>query len=86
MTPDVRREALAALAELSDLVPEVRIGQLVVHLGFLSEDEGGRGLGDIEDDELLAVIRRHREEVARLSSDEPNQPMRLNAGGSGLTG
>jgi hypothetical protein len=72
MTPDVRREALAALAELSDLVPEVRIGQLVAHLGFLSEDEGRRGLGDIEDDELLAVIRRHRQEVARLSADGPD--------------
>jgi hypothetical protein len=63
MTPDVRREALAALAELSDSVPEVRIGQLVAHLGLLSEDDGGRGLGDIEDGELLALLRRHREEV-----------------------
>jgi hypothetical protein len=71
MTPDARREALAALAELSDLVPEVRIGQLVAHLGFLSEDEGGRGLGDIEDGELLAVIHRHREEVVHLSADGP---------------
>jgi len=66
MTPDVRHETLAALAELSDLVPDVRIGQLIAHLGFLSEDEGGRGLGDIEDADLLAAIRRHREEVARL--------------------
>jgi hypothetical protein len=72
MTPDARREALAALAELSKLVPEVRIGQLVAHLGFLSEDGGGRGLGDIEDEELLAMIRRHREEVAHLSVDGPN--------------
>ncbi|HEX6987244.1 MAG TPA: hypothetical protein VF170_17835 [Planctomycetaceae bacterium] len=73
MTPDARREALTALAELSDAIPEVRIGQLVAHLGFLSEDHGGRGLGDIEDDELLAVIRRHREEVAQLSSREPDR-------------
>jgi hypothetical protein len=79
MTPDVRREAMTALAELSDLVPEVRIGQLVAHLGFLSEDEGGRGLGDIEAGELLAVIRRHREEVARLAGDGPSQPLQRTA-------
>ncbi len=79
MTPDVRREALTALAGLSDLVPEVRIGQLVAHLGFLSEDEGGRGLGDIEDGELLAVIRRHRAEVAPLSGAGPGQSLQPTA-------
>jgi hypothetical protein len=74
MTPEARREALAALAELSDLIPEVRIGQLVSHLGVLHESDGGRGLGDIEDDELLAVIRRHRAEVAHLAK-MPSQPV-----------
>jgi hypothetical protein len=47
MASDPRRQALAALAELSDLAPDLRIGQLVAHLGVLSEDEGGHGLGDI---------------------------------------
>jgi hypothetical protein len=79
MTPNARRDALTALAELSDLVPEVHIGQLVAHLGFLSEDEGGRGLGDIEDGELLVVIRRHREEVAHLSDDRPQPAVRRTA-------
>lgn len=67
MTTDPRREALATLAESSDLIPEVRIGQLVAHLGFWNESDGGRGLGDIEDDELLKVIARHRAEVAHLA-------------------
>ncbi len=75
MSPDQRRKALAALAELSDLIPEVRIGQLVAHLGFLSEDDGGRGLGDIDDGDLLAVIHRHRNEVARLTGPAPDQPV-----------
>jgi hypothetical protein len=75
MTPDARREALTALVELSDVVPEVRIGQLVAHLGLLSEDEGGRSLGAIEDDELLTVIRRHRAEVACLWNERPNPPL-----------
>ena len=69
MTSDARRDALAALAQLSDLAPEVRIGQLVAHLGILSEDEGGHGLGDIEDRDLLKVIQRHREELSQLSAE-----------------
>jgi hypothetical protein len=59
---------LEALARLSDLAPDIRIGQLVAHLGVLSEDEGGHGLGDIEDGDLLKVIARHRDELARLST------------------
>jgi hypothetical protein len=40
---------------------------LLAHLGFLGEAHVGRGLGYIEDDELLAVLYRHRAElVARL--------------------
>jgi hypothetical protein len=68
MTPDTRREALAALLRLSDLAPDVRIGQLVAHLGLLSEDDGGRGLGDIDDADLLRVITRHRDELVRMKS------------------
>jgi hypothetical protein len=73
MTPDARREALAALAQLSDLTPEVRIGQLVAHLGILSEDDGGHGLGNIEDCDLLTVIQRHREELSHVSASLHNQ-------------
>ena len=42
---------------------EVRLGQLMAHLGFLSEDQVERSLWDIEDEELLAVLRRHRSEL-----------------------
>lgn len=79
MIPNPRREALIALMELSDLVPEIRIGQLVAHLGFLSEDEGGRGLGDIEDHELLAMVRRHRAELANMSGANTNKPLEQTA-------
>jgi hypothetical protein len=67
MTPDVQTEALAVLAEVWALSPDVRLGQLLAHLGFLGEAHVGRGLGYIEDDELLAVLYRHRAELlARL--------------------
>jgi hypothetical protein len=72
MKSDARKEALAALVELSALAPELRIGQLVAHLGEMSEDDGGHGLGDIEDDQLLEVIRRHHQELSQALKQSPN--------------
>ncbi len=76
MIPDVQREALAALAEVWALSPDVRLGQLCAHLGLLGEDHVGRGLGYIEDDELIAVLYRHKAELEARSpgsSDPANQ-------------
>lgn len=67
MTTDTQREALVVLTEVLALSPEVRLGQLFAHLGLLGESHLGRGLGSIDDDELLSVLYRHRTElVARL--------------------
>jgi hypothetical protein len=67
MTSDVQREALGVLAEVWSLSPDVRLGQLFAHLGFLGEAHLGRGLGYIDDDELLSILYRHRDELlARL--------------------
>jgi hypothetical protein len=67
MTSDMQREALAVLAELWALSPDVRLGQLFAHLGFLGEAHLDKGLGYIDDDELIAVMYRHKAElVARL--------------------
>jgi hypothetical protein len=63
MTSDVQRSAMEMLAELWALSPDVRLGQLMAHLGFLGETYAGRGLSDIDDDELMAVMQRHREEL-----------------------
>jgi hypothetical protein len=64
---DMQREALAVLAEVWELSPDVRLGQLMAHLGFLGEVHAGKSLGYIEDDELVATLYRHRAELkARL--------------------
>lgn len=63
MTSDTQREALAALAEVWALAPDVRLGQLMAHLGFLGEMHLGRSLGYIDDDELMSVLDRHRAEL-----------------------
>ena len=73
MTPDMQREALAVIGEVWALSPDVRLGQLLAHLGFLGECHVGHGLGDIEDDELIAVLYRHRAELLARIQGTPDQ-------------
>ena len=54
-------------------VARVRLGQLFAHLGFLGEAHLGRGLGHIEDDELIAIIYRHRAELLARLQGTPDQ-------------
>jgi hypothetical protein len=75
MTPDIQRQALATLSEVWALSPDVRLGQLMAHLGFLAEVHFDRGLGYIDDDELLSVLYRHRDElVARMQGSSGQAP------------
>lgn len=75
MTSDSQRAALEVLAELWKLSPDVRLGQLLAHLGFLGETHVGKGLGYIDDDELMAVMYRHRAELlARLQGTDGGIP------------
>src|SRR5262245_35287563 len=60
---DLQREALAVLSEVWSLSPDVRFGQLLAHLGLLGEVHLDKGLGYIEDEELIAVLHRHRAEL-----------------------
>jgi hypothetical protein len=69
MIPATQREALAVLAEVCELSPDIRFGQLLAHLGFLGEDQTGRSLWDIDDEQLLAVLYHHRAELVRRQSD-----------------
>lgn len=66
-----QKEELAILAEVWDLSPDVRLGQLMAHLGFLSEAHLGKGLGYVEDDELLAILYRHRAELSARCQETP---------------
>jgi hypothetical protein len=67
MTSEAQRQTIAALGEVWALAPDLRLGQLLAHLGLLGEVHVGKGLGDIEDDELTAILARHKAELsARL--------------------
>lgn len=61
-----KRDLFAALHELSEAIPEMRIGQLVSAVGELCADLHGRGLWDASDTELLEAIWqfRHNYEAA----------------------
>ena len=75
MIPATQREALAVLAEVCALSPDVRLGQLFAHLGFLGEDQIGRSLWDIDDEQLLAILYHHRAELVCRQPDSANQSL-----------
>ena len=83
---DMQREALAVLAEVWALSPDVRLGQLMAHLGFLGEAHVGKGLGYIEDDELLAVLYRHRAELRARLERTPDQAPRPTGAATSVSG
>lgn len=87
---DAQRESLRVLGEVWSLAPDIRLGQLMAHLGFLGEVHLDRGLGDIDDDELLAVLYRHRAELlARLQvapiESTPRVPSAISISGSPIS-
>jgi hypothetical protein len=86
MTPDTQQEALAVLAQVWSLSPDVRLGQLFAHLGFLGEVHLGRGLGYIEDDELIAVLYRHRAELLARTQGTPNQALQPTGAATSVSG
>ena len=59
-TNDIRADVFTALKELSELIAEMRAGQLMAAVGELCSDLHGRGLWDAEDDELLEAVWQFR--------------------------
>jgi hypothetical protein len=86
MIPPTQREALSVLAEVVDLSPDIRLGQLFAHLGFLGEDQTGRSLGNIDDEELLAVLYHHRGELAARLTNAPNQALQPTGAAASVSG
>jgi hypothetical protein len=81
-----QREALQVLAEVWELSPDVRLGQLMAHLGFLGDAHLDKGLGIIEDDELLAILYRHRTELlSRLQGVPTASVVAPSVSGSSMT-
>ena len=65
MIQATQHELIEKLAELQQLSPDVRFGQLLANLGLLVEDQTDQALWDVEDATFLDVIERHRADLLR---------------------
>ncbi len=69
MTP-IRREVLQVLAELSDLYPDMRIGQLVENVSMWAKGPEAGAVWDVEDEEFLQTAKEHLDRRLKvLASD-----------------
>ncbi|HEV2293255.1 MAG TPA: hypothetical protein VGR35_05325 [Tepidisphaeraceae bacterium] len=62
MTHATRNELFRILAELSEVQPEVRLGQLITNLSYLARGLSTEAVWDVDDAELLAAARRQLEQ------------------------
>ncbi len=72
-TRETRADLFAAMHELSEVIPEMRTGQLMAAVGELCTDLHGRGLWDADDSELLEAVwqfRRNYEAAIEGSRNE----------------
>lgn len=61
MTQPTRNEILARLAELSELLPDMRFGQLIANLSYLAIGPAPESVWDVEDADLLTAIQQQIE-------------------------
>jgi hypothetical protein len=70
---EIRADVYIAFQELSEIVPEMRVGQLIAAVGEVCDDLHGRGLWDAADSELLEAVwlfRRNFEKAVTPSRSE----------------
>ena len=65
MIQATQQELIEKLAEIQQLSPDVRFGQLLAKLGLLVEDQTDQSLWDVEDARLLGAIEKHRADLLR---------------------
>ena len=71
MIDPTRQEVLQALAELSEIVPEIRLGQLVANLSYLARGLSNEAIGEMEDVEAASrgTLPPARSSIARRRMD-----------------
>jgi hypothetical protein len=61
MTTTARSDLLKVLAELSEVCPEMRFGQLIANLATLARGATVEAIWDVEDEELLPAAQKQLE-------------------------
>jgi hypothetical protein len=69
----MRREVLQVLAELSDLYPDMRIGQLVENVAMWAKGPEEGAAWDVEDEEFLETAREHLERRLQQLASDPQE-------------
>ena len=59
MISPTQQRLVEKLLAMCDLSPDVRFGQILANLGFLSEEFESQSLWDIEDEQFLNVVEMH---------------------------
>jgi hypothetical protein len=62
---ELKQEVLRVLTEMVEHCPDVRFGQLIVNLSCIARGPTPEAVWDMEDDELLAAAKSHREDYER---------------------
>lgn len=65
MISPVRKEVLDLLAQISEVAPDVRFGQLIANLSYLALGPTNEAIWDMEDEQLLEVVRQHLSDLAK---------------------
>ena len=74
MKTSTQSEALKVLSEMCEVAPEVRLGQLMAFVGFMGEDHTGHTLWDIEDGQLLEMMRKHLNDLKQRAEQDVLAP------------
>ena len=69
MIGTLRQDILEKLGRLSQLAPDMRFGQLIANLAVLEAGPWDQTLWDLEDEQLLAAIKKM---LADLSTRQSN--------------
>lgn len=63
MKGSTRNELLEVVAELGELAPELRLGQLIANVATLARGPQAESVWDAEDEELLAAAETLRDRL-----------------------
>ena len=77
MISPIQQTIVEKLLALCDLSPDIRFGQLLANLGFLSEEFENQSLWDIEDQPLLNVIEIHLAQLSQRQAAIAQQAVQL---------